>query len=172
MIEVVSGVCIRDGRVFLTQRKVSQSYPMMWETPGGKVDECDREATKGWVYSDVLRFALQRELEEELWAGFSMRKKIAPTPFFVTEFEQGVIETGRGIAADTRISFFLVELEEGVWPVGNEGQGSGWFSVYEMRHLPMLPGNERAMDAIQREVSTAGERQIEERVEAWKSRPR
>jgi hypothetical protein len=139
----------------------------MWETPGGKVDGNDLEK----AHFDVLRFALQRELEEELFPSF-MKKRIAPASFFDTEFEQGEFETKSGIATSIHISFFLVEFEEGIWPVGNEGQGSGWFSVYEMRHLPMLPGNERAMDAIQREVSAAGERQIEERVEAWKSRPR
>ena len=52
-----------------------------------------------------------------------------------------------------RISFFLVGIRDGLWPVGGEGQGSGWFSIPEVRALRLLPGIERARETIEREMS-------------------
>src|SRR5690242_6835049 len=52
---VVAAIIVHDDRVFMTQRAPSQSYPLTWEWPGGKV-----EAGEG------LDEALTRELGEEL----------------------------------------------------------------------------------------------------------
>ena len=145
MIDVVSGVVIRGGRVFLTQRRVDQSYPMLYEPPGGKVES-----------GETLRAALLRELSEELevWSeGPEDDDRATPEQiFFVTEFERGVVE-GVGEERSVRISFFLVGIRDGLWPVGGEGQGSGWFSIPEVRALRLLPGIERARETIEREMS-------------------
>jgi len=53
--EVVAAVVERDGRLLVCQRKHSDSHPLKWEFPGGKVEP-----------GETPEAALQRELEEEL----------------------------------------------------------------------------------------------------------
>ena len=151
--EVVSAVMIRDGRVFLTQRREDQSYPMLLETPGGKVEP-----------GEDPRMALKRELSEELafpralslpYVGYEDFTffEVAQDPIFVAEFGAGDIE---GSSGPFRVSFYVVRLAEGAWPVGAEGQGSGWFDIPAMRSLKMLPGNEQARSIVEREIVRAG----------------
>ena len=52
---VVAAVIERDGRILICQRSRSDSHPLKWEFPGGKVEPGESPAA-----------ALQRELEEEL----------------------------------------------------------------------------------------------------------
>jgi 8-oxo-dGTP diphosphatase len=56
-IRVVAAVVERDGRYLITQRRPNAVLPLLWEFPGGKVEngESDREA-------------LQREMQERLEA--------------------------------------------------------------------------------------------------------
>jgi len=52
---VVAAVIERDGQVLVCQRKRTDSHPLKWEFPGGKLEPGESPAA-----------ALQRELEEEL----------------------------------------------------------------------------------------------------------
>ena len=52
---VVAAIIERDGRILICQRRRSDSHPLKWEFPGGKVEPGESPAA-----------ALQRELEEEL----------------------------------------------------------------------------------------------------------
>jgi 8-oxo-dGTP diphosphatase len=52
---VVAAVIERDGHVLICQRRRSDSHPLKWEFPGGKVEPGESPSA-----------ALQRELEEEL----------------------------------------------------------------------------------------------------------
>jgi 8-oxo-dGTP diphosphatase len=55
MIQVVAAVIERDGRILVGLRQPSQSHPLKWEFPGGKVEP-----------GETPERALARELEEEL----------------------------------------------------------------------------------------------------------
>jgi 8-oxo-dGTP diphosphatase len=55
MIQVVAAIIERDGRILVGQRQASQSHPLQWEFPGGKVEP-----------GETPEQALARELEEEL----------------------------------------------------------------------------------------------------------
>lgn len=55
MVQVVAAIIEREGRILICRRTPSQSHPLKWEFPGGKVEP-------GESPSD----ALARELEEEL----------------------------------------------------------------------------------------------------------
>ena len=55
MLQVVAGIIEREGRILICRRKPSQSHPLKWEFPGGKVE-----------HDEGLPEALARELEEEL----------------------------------------------------------------------------------------------------------
>lgn len=54
-MEVVAGVIERDGMILIGQRHHTDSHPLKWEFPGGKLEPGESSA-----------MALQRELEEEL----------------------------------------------------------------------------------------------------------
>jgi len=52
---VAAGLAIEQGKLLVTQRKKDSSYGLLWEFPGGKVEE-----------GEDPRGALRRELREEL----------------------------------------------------------------------------------------------------------
>lgn len=60
-IRVVAAVIERDGRYLITQRRPSAVLPMMWEFPGGRVEDAE---------SDVE--ALQREVQHRLGTSVSV----------------------------------------------------------------------------------------------------
>lgn len=55
MVQVVAAVIERDGKILIGRRKATQSHPLKWEFPGGKVEP-----------GETPPKALARELEEEL----------------------------------------------------------------------------------------------------------
>lgn len=65
-IRVVAAVVERDGKYLITQRRSSAVLPMMWEFPGGRVEE--GETDQG---------ALERELRHRLGAAISVGKLIS-----------------------------------------------------------------------------------------------
>ena len=54
-IRVVAAQIERDGKYLITQRKPSSSLPLLWEFPGGRVEEGESDQA-----------ALARELREEM----------------------------------------------------------------------------------------------------------
>src|SRR5271156_3465551 len=96
MIEVVSAVIIRKGRILLTQRREDKDFAFTWECPGGKVDG-----------NESHHDALRRELKEELGYSTGMGEyKIATTPLWSGEF---TVATGRkGALGTDRVSIFLL----------------------------------------------------------------
>jgi 8-oxo-dGTP diphosphatase len=55
VIRVVAAVILRDGKILLGQRKMTDTHPLKWEFPGGKLEK-----------GESPRKALVRELKEEL----------------------------------------------------------------------------------------------------------
>jgi 8-oxo-dGTP diphosphatase len=55
MVQVVAAILEREGRILICRRTPSQSHPLKWEFPGGKVEPGESPAQ-----------ALARELDEEL----------------------------------------------------------------------------------------------------------
>ena len=122
MIEVVSGLIIRDGRILLTQRPKDKSdYPFCWETPGGKVDGMH----------ESHHSALTRELREEL--GIEL-VGIAQKAIFCDEI--ATVKNGTVLWL-----LYSVIIHRSPAPCHKEGQGMGWFLPRELDHLDMPPGN-------------------------------
>jgi 8-oxo-dGTP diphosphatase len=125
VIEVVSAVIARRGRVLLTQRRPGKDYAYAWETPGGKSE-----------MSDSWHSALRRECMEEL--GITVGK--------LNEHPISSPLLGN-------IQFLLYAARE--WsgePRPLEGQGIGWFTLEEMRRLTLTPGTETSLDIIANEM--------------------
>lgn len=136
MVEVVSGVVIREGRVLLSQRPTSKDYPFCWETPGGKVEG-----------NESHHQALARELDEEL--GITVKSRIEKrSDGFEKVFSiaENALWCGE-VKLEGRDSVFLLyyrcEIEDKIEP--REGQGFGWFTATEMARLGLTPGNKASL---------------------------
>jgi 8-oxo-dGTP pyrophosphatase MutT (NUDIX family) len=124
MIEVVSAVITRNGRILLTQRREDKDYPFAWECPGGKV--------KG---NESHHEALSREIGEELGAD---TRAIGPSSVWC------------GKVTD-KIFLLMYRLDLAYSPTLREMQpGMGWFTPEEMKHLTLTPGNAMALPALLR----------------------
>jgi len=127
VIDVVSGVLVRNRRVLLTQRRArDRVFPLDWECPGGKVDE-----------GETLRRALVRELLEEIAFDDDFAPDLAP--FFVVEFPNVLHDRGGRPALPVRVHFFLVRTSAGFVPRLREVDGAGWFTRAQALTLPLLP---------------------------------
>jgi len=122
MIEVVSAVIIRNGRILLTQRRADKVYPFMWECPGGKVDG-----------NESHHAALKRELREELGCEAHALAMNSLWCDKVTE----------------EIFLLMYRVDITFQPQICEGQlGVGWFTADEMEGLTLTPGNKKALSVI------------------------
>ena len=133
MLEVVSAVIIRTGRILLTQRRQEKDFPFMWESPGGKVEA-----------NEANYEALARELREEIGV---RAWKIDTKPIWGGEFKNMVVRLDR---THVHVQLYGVHLVEGETPKPLEGQGLGWFTVVEMMNLHLAPANACARMAIRR----------------------
>ncbi len=65
-IRVVAAVIERDGKYLITQRRTTAVLPMMWEFPGGRVEDGETDQS-----------ALERELRHRLAASIAVGKLIS-----------------------------------------------------------------------------------------------
>jgi 8-oxo-dGTP pyrophosphatase MutT (NUDIX family) len=152
IVEVVSGIIVRDGRMLMTQRLARQDYPLTWECPGGKLEPKrfvnEMKTETGGVR---LIWALRRELREELGMDLQLTR--------LEPVWHGDIEQHRKARPGCRplpprllrLTFLWVTSILGE-ARSREGQGFGWFSR-EMVHgaflaMELTPGNARAHEAI------------------------
>ena len=93
MKRVVAGLIVKEGKILVCQRTKHQTMPLKWEFPGGKIEEGEQP-----------RYALRRELEEELGIDATIGDEVArirheyksgnsvELRFFVVREYQGQIE--------------------------------------------------------------------------------
>lgn len=110
MIDVCAGICMRDGRFFMSQRDIEEkSYPGCWCFPGGKIEP-----------GESPRGALIREFAEEV--GLQITPAYAP---------YAVFDIG-----NYRFHCFTTSIES---PKSSQCLdatiGFGWFTPVEIRSL-------------------------------------
>lgn len=127
MIEVVSAVIYRDERILLQQRVPKRDYPMMWESPGGKVEEGEQRLE-----------ALHRELHEEI-DYLGTQGDVKSKCFYSTVFRPPETK------GDFTINFYILLPHRGWLPKMLDARGMGWFTLREMRGLTLVPGNLRLL---------------------------
>lgn len=113
-IPVVAAVIVRDGRYLVGRRPAEKRHGGLWEFPGGKVDDCESVAE-----------AAARELEEEL----ELSVVSVGGPLHRVDDVGGVFA----------IHFHRVEVAGE--PRALEHDEIGWFSIDELRGMPLAPAD-------------------------------
>ena len=113
-ISVSAGILINnDNQILLSQRTADKSFPGQWEFPGGKIES-----------SETANEALIRELKEELGIDIDNSYLFKRIEHYYDSFT-------------ANIEFFIVDSWSGELS-GEEGQLVRWFSVGDLKDLPIL----------------------------------
>lgn len=124
-ISVSAGILINnDNQVLLSQRTADKSFPGQWEFPGGKIES-----------SETAHEALIRELKEELGIDIDNSYLFKRIEHYYDSFT-------------ANIEFFLVDSWSGELS-GEEGQLVRWFSVRDLRDLPILAADNPVIEELQ-----------------------
>jgi 8-oxo-dGTP diphosphatase len=122
-IRVVAAVLEKDGKYLITQRRESAVLPLMWEFPGGKVEEGETDAQ-----------ALKREVMHRLGAQIEVGKLIS---FVSHPYEAYVVD------------LFLYEcaLAGGHLEARNVSKFE-WVTSAEFDAYPFTPADEASMNKL------------------------
>ena len=124
-ISVSAGILVNnDNQILLSQRTADKSFPGQWEFPGGKIES-----------SETAHEALIRELKEELGIDVDNSYLFKRIEHYYDSFK-------------ANIEFFLVDSWSGELS-GEEGQLVRWFSVRELRDLPILAADNPVIEELQ-----------------------
>lgn len=122
-VEVVCGVAMKDGKVFLARRRPEKSYGGHWELPGGKVES-----------GEAHQIALARELSEEL----SVDAQVGA--FVATAVDQ---------QPDLRIVLYGYVIEMVSQPLtSSDHDQMEWFAADELNSLQIPPADLPILKAL------------------------
>src|SRR5580704_12206474 len=122
-IRVVAAVLEKEGRYLITQRRATAVLPLMWEFPGGRVEDGETDA-----------HALKREVRHRLAAEVEVGKLIS---FVSHPYEHYVVD------------LFLYEctLLADTLEVKNVNAFL-WVTSAEFDHYPFTPADEASMNKL------------------------
>jgi 8-oxo-dGTP diphosphatase len=122
-IRVVAAVLAKDGKYLITQRRATAVLPLMWEFPGGRVEEGETDAQ-----------ALKREVLHRLGATIDVGKLIS---FVSHPYESYMVD------------LFLYEcsLTGGALEARNVGRFE-WATSAEFDSYPFTPADEASMNKL------------------------
>ncbi|MBV9945669.1 MAG: (deoxy)nucleoside triphosphate pyrophosphohydrolase [Myxococcales bacterium] len=122
-IRVVAAVLERDGRYLITQRRSTAVLPLMWEFPGGRVEEGETDA-----------HALKREVRHRLNADIEVGKLIS---FVSHPYEHYVVD------------LFLYECSlAGETLEAANVNAYRWVTSAEFDQFPFTPADEASMNKL------------------------
>lgn len=122
-IRVVAAVLEKDGRYLITQRRATAVLPLMWEFPGGRVEDGETDAQ-----------ALKREVRHRLGAEIEVGKLIS---FVSHPYDHYVVD------------LFLYEctLSSGTLEAKNVSAFK-WVTSAEFDQYPFTPADEASMNKL------------------------
>lgn len=122
-IEVVGAVIFSDNKVLCAQRNENMSLPLMWEFPGGKVEQDESEVD-----------ALKREINEEMLCDLEVGDKITSTAY---EYDFGIVN----------LHTYKCKLKEKM-PTLTEHKSIKWLNIHELESLKWAPADIPAVKII------------------------
>ncbi len=123
-ISVVAAVIENDGKYLLTQRKATAVLPLLWEFPGGRVEEGESEMA-----------ALVRELSGRIGLTVIVNERISQN---VHEYE----------AYDVRISLYSCEIPLHCTPQAVGVQQMRWVAIEELGNYEFPPADQESMSQL------------------------
>ena len=122
-IRVAAAVLEKDGRYLITQRRATAVLPLMWEFPGGRVEDGETDAQ-----------ALKREVRHRLGAEIEVGKLIS---FVSHPYEHYVVD------------LFLYECTLlGETLEGRNVSAFQWVTSAEFDQYPFTPADEASMNKL------------------------
>src|ERR1700679_1747397 len=122
-IRVVAAVLEKEGRYLITQRRATAVLPLMWEFPGGRVEEGETDA-----------HALKREVRHRLGAEIEVGKLIS---FVSHPYEHYVVD------------LFLYECALGTETLEPKNVNAyKWVTSSEFDQYPFTPADEASMNKL------------------------
>jgi 8-oxo-dGTP diphosphatase len=122
-IRVVAAVLEKDGRYLITQRRATAVLPLMWEFPGGRVEDGETDAN-----------ALKREVRHRLGADIEVGKLIS---FVSHPYEHYVVD------------LFLYECAlVGTTLEARNVHAFKWVTSAEFDQYPFTPADEASMNKL------------------------
>jgi 8-oxo-dGTP diphosphatase len=122
-IRVVAAVLEQEGRYLITQRRAAAVLPLMWEFPGGRVEEGETDAS-----------ALKREVRHRLGAEIEVGKLIS---FVSHPYEHYVVD------------LFLYECTLTSGPLeARMVNAFKWVTSAEFDQYPFTPADEASMNKL------------------------
>jgi 8-oxo-dGTP diphosphatase len=124
-IHVVGAVIVKDNKILCAQRGPNKSLAMMWEFPGGKIEE-----------NETPEEALVREINEEMNCEIKVGNKITTT---VHEYEFAVIH----------LTTFYCELISGT-PILTDHIKVKWLSTEQLLSVEWAPADVPTIEILMR----------------------
>lgn len=124
---VVAGILVENGRVLLSRRAPGQSFPHLWEFPGGKVEP-----------GESPEDALVREFQEEVDIAIA-----GVTPYDAIRYRD---PGGRDIA----VAFYRVGSYRGS-PRPLEVAAVAWVPVPDLGTVDFIPANQGIVERLRNE---------------------
>ncbi|QCA29627.1 (deoxy)nucleoside triphosphate pyrophosphohydrolase [Vagococcus xieshaowenii] len=116
-INVVGAILMNDGKILCAQRSENMSLSLMWEFPGGKIEE-----------GETPQMALKRELNEELLINVEVSPDIFETTTY--EYDFGIVT----------LTTFICQLINGT-PQLTEHAAIKWLKRNELETLNWAPAD-------------------------------
>lgn len=123
-LQVVCGIIVYRKRILATRRDPGRAYPLLWEFPGGKVEQGESNEA-----------ALKRELREELGLDVVILKPLEPVHHQVDGNHLTLIP-------------FLCEAAEDRAPVLHEHVEMRWMQPGDLRLLEWAPADIPIVEAL------------------------
>lgn len=122
-IRVVAAVIENNGRYLITQRRPTAVLPLMWEFPGGRVEDGETDAS-----------ALQREVRHRLGVDISIGQLIS---FVSHPYESYVVD----------LYLYECRLTRGE-PTTKNVHAFRWATSAEFDQYPFTPADEASMNKL------------------------
>ncbi len=123
-IRVVAAVIERDGRYLITQRRPAAVLPLMWEFPGGRVEESETDAS-----------ALEREVRHRL----GVEVDVGPLISFVSHpYERYVVD----------LYLYECHIKNEGNPEPLAVHAFKWVTSAEFDQYPFTPADEASMNKL------------------------
>lgn len=123
-VRVVAAVIERDGKYLITQRRATAVLPLLWEFPGGRVEDGEADAA-----------ALEREVMHRLGARIRPGKLISSV---MHPYERYTVE----------LFLYACTLEPGDEPEARVVASYRWVSSSEFDQYPFTPADEASMTKL------------------------